>query len=162
MAMRPSQINNGFMYETKKAHPGTGGPNDGLEIGSRARIEGTPLIVNAIYIATSLAIPIPSWILLFDVSAGQDPVGGEVADLPGPRITIAGAIVDFVPPTERIDLIDFVNRCKSPEADRDDLGIMYGQPFDNGLYIALSSTPIRYTPIAGNFINIAVRGRNLP
>ena len=157
MAMRPSQINNGFTYQTVKQFPATG-----LEPGSRARIEGTPLIVNAIYIATALAIPIPSWILLFDVVAGQDPQGGEASNIPGPRITIAGAVVDFVPPTERIDLIDFIDRCKAPESDRDDLGIMYGMPFDNGLVIVLSSTPIVYTPVIGDFINITVRGRNLP
>lgn len=157
MAMRPSQINNGFTYKTRNRVPSTG-----LEPGSRARVEGTPLIVTAIYVATSLLVPIPSWVLLFDNVADNDPQGGEVADIPGPRISVAGEVINFVPPSEQIDLIDFINRCKSPEGDRCDFGTLYGMPFDNGLFVALSSTPIIYTPIAGAFINLVVRGRNLP
>jgi hypothetical protein len=139
--------NGGFTYETT-------GPL-GLEPGNIAIISSRPCLIHSIYIITTLGIgPLPLWAMLMDRT--QAPQAGMSPDVPGPRIAVAGSLIQFIPPVEKQDV---TRDNRNTNCDPDNIGVLRGHPFSNGCVLALSTAPFVFAPIGGAFIRVVARGR---
>jgi hypothetical protein len=85
----------------------------------------------------------PFWILIFDAASGTPstpaqhaaPPGGSVADYSSPPILVAGAVFVFEPPVKAYALYEGEEQFQ-------------GEPFDNGILVIPSATPVFLTQIA--------------
>lgn len=142
--------NGGFTYETD---PGPAGL--GLELGNIAIISSRPCLIHSIYIITSLLIaPLPLWAMLMNRTTA--PQAGFLPDVPGPRIAVAGSLIQFIPPVEKQDV---TRDNRNTNCDPDNIGVLRGFPFSDGCVLALSTSPTVFAPIGGSFIRVTARGR---
>jgi len=105
-----------------------------------------PTFLERLYVST-ISNPIfnpvlPFWLLIFDASTGQSnnpnqrvaPQNGTLSDFSSPPILVAGAVFVFEPPVKAYDLEVGGQQFQ-------------GEPFDTGILVIPSSTPVFLTQI---------------